>query len=50
MTCDNFENLPIICTRQCVLGCFCPSGQVELGDGCVDPSNCPNSGKLVVTA
>lgn len=40
-TCDNLGEF-LICTRNCVIGCFCPSGTVENGDnGCVQPSDCP---------
>ena len=41
-TCDNY-NTTIICTEQCVPGCFCPQGTVELFGVCVDPSQCTNS-------
>ena len=41
-TCDNY-NTTVICTEQCVPGCFCPPGTVELSGVCVDPSQCTNS-------
>ncbi|CAI8005565.1 PI-actitoxin-Axm2b [Geodia barretti] len=40
LTCDNPG--PQICTFQCVRGCFCPSGLVELDDTCVPAEFCPN--------
>ena len=32
----------VVCTKDCVEGCFCPDGTVlsENGD-CIDPSECP---------
>ena len=40
-TCDNLGEL-LMCTYNCVIGCFCPSGTVENGDNeCVQPSDCP---------
>ena len=45
LTCDNYKEPPQFCTKQCVRGCFCPPGTVELGDTCVAPSSCP--GKLL---
>ena len=39
-TCDNY-NTTIICTTQCVSGCFCPEGMVDHNGECVDPSACP---------
>lgn len=41
LTCDNHLNPPLRCTLQCVIGCFCPHGLVELGDSCVPPTSCP---------
>jgi len=38
-TCENY-NTTRECTLQCVSGCFCPRGMVELGDNCVLPSDC----------
>ena len=38
-TCDSGK--VTFCTKQCVIGCFCESGTVELRDECVDPSECP---------
>ena len=40
-TCDNYQQEFLPCTRQCVIGCFCPEGMVEMGDTCVLPSQCP---------
>jgi hypothetical protein len=41
LTCDNI-NTTIVCTLQCVQGCFCPSGLVEYGEHCVPPQFCPS--------
>ncbi|XP_062512712.1 uncharacterized protein LOC134188563 [Corticium candelabrum] len=35
------KNAPLICTLQCVRGCFCPRGLVEHNNQCVKPSKCP---------
>ncbi|XP_062512900.1 SCO-spondin-like [Corticium candelabrum] len=32
---------PLICTLQCVRGCFCPRGLVEHNGQCIKPSKCP---------
>ena len=40
LTCDNYRNPPG-CVDECVIGCFCPHGLVELGDICVSPTSCP---------
>ena len=45
-TCDNYQQAFLPCTRQCVIGCFCPEGMVEMGDTCVPPSECP--GKVYI--
>ena len=42
-TCDNHQQQFLPCTRQCVIGCFCPEGMVEMGDNCVPPSACPGT-------
>ena len=42
-TCDNYQQEFLPCTRQCVIGCFCPEGMVEMGDTCVLPSQCPGT-------
>lgn len=39
LTCDNYDT-DFACTKQCVEGCFCPEGKVELDGICVDPSKC----------
>ncbi|XP_064401886.1 von Willebrand factor-like isoform X3 [Halichondria panicea] len=39
-TCDNKDELTF-CTRQCVQGCFCPAGTIELGNKCVSQEECP---------
>ena len=44
LTCDNYNNPPLACPEVCVEGCFCPTGQVEKGEKCVEPPQC--SGKL----
>ena len=40
LTCDNYDNPPFACTLQCVQGCFCPSGKVDLNGVCVEPHMC----------
>ena len=44
-TCDNYEQ-DIACTLQCVQGCFCPEGKVELDGTCVEPSMCSGMSTL----
>ena len=44
LTCDNYDT-PLACTQQCVEGCFCPEGKIELDGACVESSMC--SGILV---
>ena len=39
LTCDNYGT-PVTCTEQCVSGCFCPQGMVDLNGVCVDPASC----------
>ena len=39
LTCDNY-NTTIICTTQCVSGCFCPQGMVDHNGECIAPSDC----------
>ena len=46
-TCDNHQQEFLPCTRQCVIGCFCPEGMVEMGDNCVPPSACPGKHLVV---
>ena len=41
LTCDNYLNPPTGCIDECVEGCFCPQGLVQLGDTCVAPTRCP---------
>ena len=41
LTCDNYKNPPTGCIDECVEGCFCPQGLVELGTTCVSPTSCP---------
>ena len=43
LTCDNYMSTPLTCTYQCVNGCFCPDGMVELEDECVNATDCPES-------
>lgn len=41
LTCDN-KDTEIICTMQCVAGCFCEAGYVRDASGeCVLPAECP---------
>ena len=40
LTCDNYDNPPFACTLQCVQGCFCPAGKVDLNGVCVESSTC----------
>ena len=37
LSCDNYRNPPTGCIDECFVGCFCPTGLVELNDGCVPP-------------
>ena len=39
LTCDNYKNL-LVCTLQCVQGCFCPRGKVDLNGVCVNKTTC----------
>ncbi|KAG7309637.1 hypothetical protein JYU34_004115 [Plutella xylostella] len=44
LTCDNYKDAPLDCTKQCVEKCFCQDGLVRASDGtCVLPENCPPS-------
>ena len=36
---ENYEDPPA-CTRQCVPGCFCPQGKVDLSGVCVNSTTC----------
>ena len=45
-TCDNY-NTTVVCTLQCVRGCFCPQGKVDLNGVCVNSSMC--SGQYLYT-
>ena len=47
LTCENRGN-PEPCGLLCAPGCHCPNDLFELGDGCVDVSDCPC--KLVFTS
>uniref|UniRef100_A0A1W7R985 Venom protein n=1 Tax=Hadrurus spadix TaxID=141984 RepID=A0A1W7R985_9SCOR len=41
LTCDNYQNPPKYCTRNCVFGCFCKKGLVRNKSGiCVSTSEC----------
>jgi len=43
LTCDNYQNPPKACTKQCVVGCECQEGYVKNNEGkCVLPSQCPS--------
>jgi hypothetical protein len=37
-TCDT--PMPLICTLQCVVGCFCPNGMLQKDSECVPPDQC----------
>ena len=45
LTCDNYQE-PVFCTRQCVRGCFCPQGKVDLSGVCVNTTTCAGDAKL----
>ena len=38
LTCDDPH--PRICTKQCVRGCFCPTGMLQENSMCVTPDEC----------
>ena len=41
VTCANKDNPPMICTMQCVIGCFCARGYLRNDAGtCVPESQC----------
>ncbi|GFU13357.1 TIL domain-containing protein [Nephila pilipes] len=42
ITCENRNNPPRICTLNCIPGCTCDDGYIQLEDKCVKPSECPN--------
>ncbi|GFU13369.1 carboxypeptidase inhibitor SmCI [Nephila pilipes] len=47
LTCDNYNNPPLICNLMCVARCFCDDGYVEKTMGeCVKPEDCPKIGIL----
>jgi hypothetical protein len=39
LTCENVGE-DVLCTQQCVQGCFCPTGTIASGDACVEPASC----------
>ena len=45
-TCDNFQDVNRLCTKQCVSGCFCEGDKVRsvLYHTCVNKSECPVCG------
>ncbi|KAF9964353.1 hypothetical protein BGZ70_006575 [Mortierella alpina] len=44
ITCDNINNMPKVCTLNCVSGCFCAPGLLRRKDGqCVLESECKAS-------
>ena len=46
LTCDNYDNPPFACTLQCVQGCFCPAGKVDLNGVCVNSTTCKGNPRL----
>ena len=42
LSCDNYTS-QVLCTSQCVPGCFCPQGMVDYRGRCVQPSQCPST-------
>ena len=42
LTCDNYQDGSTCDTTFCEGGCFCPDGEVEFGDFCRSPSDCPS--------
>ncbi|GIY91272.1 hypothetical protein CDAR_451911 [Caerostris darwini] len=42
VTCDNYENPPVVCNFMCRIGCECDKGFVRSPDGrCLLPEDCP---------
>ena len=49
-TCDNLGE-QLVCTRQCVEGCFCPEGTLENAkENCVQESDCPGGESPVLSS
>ena len=48
LTCENKDGPPMPCPAICIIGCFCPYGTIEYGNGCVAPVDCPtNTSELI---
>ncbi|GFU13365.1 papilin [Nephila pilipes] len=42
LTCDNYEDAPLVCNFMCRIGCECKKGFVKNSNGkCVRPEQCP---------
>uniref|UniRef100_A0A1W7RAG6 Hemocytin n=1 Tax=Hadrurus spadix TaxID=141984 RepID=A0A1W7RAG6_9SCOR len=40
LTCDNFQDKNLACSKKCTPGCFCPPGLVRKDDRCIDAKLC----------
>ncbi|XP_067130718.1 hemocytin-like [Centruroides vittatus] len=40
LTCDNFQQKNLVCSKECVPGCFCPPGLLRHGDICIKAEKC----------
>lgn len=46
LTCENYDNPPLVCPAICIFGCECEKGFVKTKDGrCVRPEDCPSQGQ-----
>ena len=45
LTCDNYQNPPLVCPSVCVSGCFCNLGTVVRNGQCVAMSECSGTSR-----